>query len=59
MTPCQTLGWKVGDKFRCITAGSYNIGDIVELLEDDGTNSPLWNKGGAHLYSGTERFTPL
>lgn len=42
MTPCEKLGYKVGDRFE---AGEYSLfsdGSIVELFRDDGTESPLW-----------------
>lgn len=42
MTPCEKLGYKVGDKFE-ITGGEYvgwGLGSIVELVRDDGTICP-------------------
>lgn len=42
ITPCEKLGYKVGDKFE-ITGGEYagwGLGSIVELVRDDGTICP-------------------
>ena len=40
-------GYKLHDKFQVINdeggAGYYNVGMIVELVIDDGTNSPLFS----------------
>ena len=43
MTPCQKLGYKVGDEFiiQKETCG-FVKGQTVELYEDDGTNEPLF-----------------
>ena len=63
-TPCEKLGYKVGDQFE-VTEGStgFTIGQIVELNKDDGSDAPLFkgenyrfqiadnrNSGGAYLY---------
>ena len=59
MIPFENLGYKVGDKFKVIEASyinSYRDGDIVSLMEDDGTSSPFfWNEDKTnyhciHLY---------
>lgn len=41
MTPCEKLGYKVGDRFKMIdpTHGGY-VGQIAELYYDDGTHEP-------------------
>ena len=45
MTPCEKLGYKVGDRFECIEGNpltNRNIGDILVLKEDDGSYIPLF-----------------
>lgn len=48
MTPCEKLGYKVGDKF--ITKGSYTFGgdSIIELEHDDGSEMPLFKLISGH-----------
>lgn len=43
-TPCQKLGYKVGDKFEIIRENrdGFSVGTIVSLCRDDGTNMPLF-----------------
>jgi hypothetical protein len=60
-TPCEKLGYKVGDKFRCLSGHvGFEIGQIIALYRDDGSYSPLFfgknseytncdGKPGAHL----------
>ncbi|AHX01165.1 hypothetical protein M316_0100 [Nitrincola phage 1M3-16] len=58
MTPCEELGYKVGDKFVIVadTEYHYSKGDIVTLDEDDGTNMPYfkvkdsWCSSRIHLF---------
>lgn len=62
MTPCEELGYAVGDKFIVLSNTVFNEGQIVTLYEDDGSASPLfsgegvWNncdgKPGAYLPLG-------
>jgi hypothetical protein len=44
MTPCEKLGYKVGDEFEVVKEGSFGnrVGDILVLREDDGTNEPYF-----------------
>ncbi len=45
MTPCEELGYKVGDKFEVIEGDEcvgVKKGQIIELNEDDGSNYPLF-----------------
>ena len=49
MTPCEELGYKVGDKFEVVPFrneslfdSSVRIGDTVLLKEDDDTKMPLF-----------------
>lgn len=46
MTPCEKLGYKVGDRFIALDNNKWvgrSKGDILELVKDDGTNC-LWFK---------------
>lgn len=43
MTPCEKFGYKVGDRFEVVSynlKGIYHIGDILELIDDDDSQSP-------------------
>ncbi|QXV72944.1 hypothetical protein [Edwardsiella phage PVN06] len=47
MTPCEKLGYKVGDKFVVVrpTDGSRSVvGNILKLVRDDGTTAPVFSK---------------
>lgn len=50
MTPCEKLGYKVGDKFemRCSSYG-FKEGQVVTLFEDDRTDTPCF-KGDNTVY---------
>jgi len=54
LTPCQRLGYKVGDKFLVVSdnAATTNKGDIVTLIEDDGTDSPFFTGSTLSSYRG-------
>lgn len=43
---CEELGWKVGDKFKVIKDGSFDLGEIVMLDEDDDTTLPYYKRKG-------------
>lgn len=46
MTPCEKLGYKVGDRFVALESNKFvgrSKGDILELVKDDGTDYP-WFK---------------
>ena len=45
MTPCEKLGYKVGDRFIALDDNKLvgrSKGDILELVKDDGTDRPLF-----------------
>lgn len=44
MTPCEELGYKVGDEFEVINSGymTFNAGQVVVLTEDDHSECPLF-----------------
>ena len=50
MTPCEKLGYKVGDRFEVVdpeqVTGNCSVGDIIILHRDDGTTSPFFRKEG-------------
>ena len=45
MTPCEKLGYKVGDKFTVIKDSLLEKGTIVVLSEDDGSEVPWFTCG--------------
>lgn len=49
MTPCEELGYKVGDRFLVLETSTFQKGAIVELYRDDGTACPLF-KGNETKY---------
>lgn len=61
-TPCEELGYKVGDEFEVI-GDEYgdNIGDVFILSNDDGSCTPLFkHKGGKrHGFVCIEVIKPL
>lgn len=65
MTPCQKLGYNVGDKFVVIIDNPkhYNFtkGSIITLYEDDGSDLPLFKSiaGGAELYTSLEEIEKI
>ena len=51
MTPCEKLGYKVGDKFEVVEASQgFRRGQTVTLFRDDRSESPLF-KGDNTRYS--------
>jgi len=56
MTPCEMLGYKVGDEFEVISHYAFKKGQVVTLHEDDGTECPLFSGdgGGACVFDGVE-----
>ncbi|MNG70316.1 hypothetical protein D3C79_286980 [compost metagenome] len=41
MTPCEKLGYKVGDMFEMTASGyGWSFGDVVKLVRDDGSICP-------------------
>lgn len=41
-TPCEKLGYKVGDKFEVVIEDYFSKGSVVELYEDEGSMCPLF-----------------
>lgn len=65
-TPCEERGYSVGDRF--IVTGDkaeadhrFEVGEIVTLLEDDGTTAPLFvpDDDGDNWYVHLEDVQPL
>ena len=51
MTPCEKLGYKVGDDFMVLASiVGFKSGQVVTLFEDDGSGSPLF-KGDNNTYT--------
>lgn len=43
MTPCEKLGYKVGDKFEVVReVRTFKVGSVVQLSLDDGTDKPMF-----------------
>lgn len=43
MTPCEELGYKVGDKFEVVGKdANHSVGSVLELVDDDGTHFPYF-----------------
>lgn len=60
MTPCERLGYKVGDKFKVVdgTGVHYAVGRFITLIHDDGSSCPRFN--GVHaIFESGDSFFPL
>ena len=57
MTPCERLGYKVGDRFVVIQQSNSRakVGWIVVLSFDDGSDNPFFKKDGEN---GTNEYCP-
>ena len=69
LTPCEQLGYKVGDKFIVTEyCHTFKNGTIIELFKDDGTSIPLFKgktrkgnricKGEDGAFSNLSQVTP-
>ena len=61
LTPCQKLGYKVGDKFIINSEGGFDyiIGSEVILIEDDGTSMPMFGEGSHRQFVFLSRVTKV
>ena len=60
MTPCEKLGYKVGDRFEVIKSHRYfPIGAIVTLSHDDGEDCVLFKRGDDKYYAHLYKVKPL
>lgn len=63
MTPCERLGYKVGDLFTYITKeGCYfPVGAELELVEDDNSTFPRFmsTKSGTEFYLHLDWVEPI
>lgn len=60
MTPCEKLGYKVGDKFKVVdgTGVHYAVGSFITLIHDDGSSCPRFN--GVHaIFESGDSYFPL
>lgn len=43
MTPCEELGYRVGDKVEVVGKdANHSVGSVLELVDDDGTHFPYF-----------------
>ena len=58
MTPCEKLGYKVGDRFKVVdgTGVNYAVGSFITLIRDDGSSCPRFNGVNAIYESGDSFF---
>lgn len=57
MTPCEEMGYKVGDEFTVLeSAEGFTAGQTIELNRDDGTDMPMF-KGRNTLYTLADAWT--
>ncbi len=57
MTPCEEMGYKVGDKFTVLeTMEGFTAGQVIELNRDDETDMPMF-KGDNALYTLADDYT--
>lgn len=60
MTPCEELGYKVGDLFRNLYTDFIPKGTTVQLIKDDGTEVPLFRlPTGESVYLWAEDVVPV
>lgn len=54
LTPCEQLGYKVGDVFTATGDGEFMKGSTLTLSRDDGSRSPLFTGEGSCWFNGPE-----
>lgn len=60
MTPCEKLGWKVGDKFTVKGSDWFEDGEELLLFQDDGDEEPVWMDSSEDLwYELISKMTPI
>lgn len=67
MTPCEELGCKVGQKFTIIGNGDgwdgaghcFDIGDEVVLIEDDGSDAPMFSNSRNDQFVSLKHVKPV
>ena len=58
MTPCEELGYKVGDVFEVIGGAQFKSGSIVSLTKDDGSDCPAFTLNNGWYYIGLRHVKP-
>jgi hypothetical protein len=59
MTPCQKLGYNVGDRFKVKSIrGSFTKDSKIELLRDDKTDCPLFKLIVGHCHYNSTDAVP-
>lgn len=70
MTPCERLGYKIGDVFKALSDDPFSEGSLISLYKDDGSADPLFKllkgscyydhaEGGPGAYINLERIEPI
>lgn len=62
MTPCEKLGYKVGDRFEVTGNGvtdPIKVGDIITLYRDDGSVAPFFQRDGEEFDHDCAFFSSL
>ena len=55
MTPCERLGYKVGDLFVMTDSSCFQLGDEIRLIRDDESDCPKFEA----VNGGTQRYESL
>lgn len=60
MTPCEQLGWRVGDRFIAKGSDWFEDGQTVTLIWDDGDEEPEFqDQHGESWYEHVSKMTPI
>lgn len=51
MTPCEKLGYKVGDYFLVVNPGAFTAGSIIQMCHDEDDGVPAFS-----LIQGNSRY---
>lgn len=60
MTPCEKLGWRVGDRFIAKDSDWFEDGQTVTLIWDDGDDEPEFqDQQGESWYEHISKMVPI
>ena len=58
-TPAEKLGYRIGDKFKVIEEGTFPVGAIITLVEDDRSEAPRFRDSiGVEMYKSLSTIQP-